>query len=87
MQMKEHVNLYFYKATVSEVSYADRKGKYMNQKGVTLPKCKMKKIIINGGKKLHGSISVSGSKNSSLAILASSMLFEKKSSFKKYSYS
>ena len=38
----------------------------------------MKKIIINGGKKLHGSISVSGSKNSSLAILASSMLFEKK---------
>ena len=38
----------------------------------------MKKIIIYGGKKLHGSISVSGSKNSSLAILASSMLFEKK---------
>ena len=39
MQMKEHVNLYFYKATKSpEVSYADRKGKYMNQKGVTLPK-------------------------------------------------
>ena len=42
----------------------------------------MKKIIINGGKKLHGSISVSGSKNSSLAILASSMLFEKKSGLK-----
>lgn len=38
----------------------------------------MKKIIIYGGKKLHGSISISGSKNSSLAILASSMLFEKK---------
>lgn len=38
----------------------------------------MKKIVINGGKKLHGKLSISGSKNSSLAILASTVLFEKK---------
>ena len=38
----------------------------------------MKKIVINGGKKLHGNITISGSKNSSLAILASTILFEKK---------
>ena len=38
----------------------------------------MKKIVINGGKKLHGKITISGSKNSSLAILASTILFEKK---------
>ena len=38
----------------------------------------MKKIIIQGGKKLHGTISISGSKNASLPILASSILFDEK---------
>ena len=33
-----------------EISYADRKGKYMNQKVSPYPKYKMKKIVINGGK-------------------------------------
>lgn len=38
----------------------------------------MKKIVINGGKKLHGKVNISGSKNSTLAILASTVLFENK---------
>lgn len=36
----------------------------------------MKKIIIRGGYKLHGSINISGSKNASLPILAATLLFE-----------
>ena len=36
----------------------------------------MKKLIIQGGKKLYGSISISGSKNASLPILAASLLFD-----------
>ena len=38
----------------------------------------MKKIIIRGGYKLHGSINISGSKNASLPILAATLLFEEK---------
>ena len=38
----------------------------------------MKKILIQGGTKLHGSISISGSKNSSLPILAATILFDEK---------
>jgi len=36
----------------------------------------MKKLIIQGGKKLYGSINISGSKNASLPILAASLLFD-----------
>ena len=38
----------------------------------------MKKIIIKGGAKLHGSINISGSKNASLPILAATLLIEEK---------
>ena len=39
MQMKVLHNFYFLKEMmICELSYADRKGKYMFQKGVTLPK-------------------------------------------------
>ena len=38
----------------------------------------MKKIIIRGGCKLHGSINISSSKNASLPILAATLLFEEK---------
>ena len=49
----------------------------MKQKGVTLPKFKfsfMQKLVIKGKKQLSGVIKVSGSKNSSLPILAASIL-------------
>ena len=36
----------------------------------------MKKLIIQGGKKLYGSINISGSKNASLPILAATLLFD-----------
>ncbi len=36
----------------------------------------MQTIIINGGKKLHGEVSISGSKNAALPILAASLLCE-----------
>ncbi|WP_440695706.1 UDP-N-acetylglucosamine 1-carboxyvinyltransferase [Candidatus Pelagibacter sp. HIMB109] len=38
----------------------------------------MKKIVIQGGAKLHGSINISGSKNASLPILAATLLIDKK---------
>ena len=38
----------------------------------------MKKIIIKGGAKLHGSINISGSKNACLPILAATLLIEEK---------
>ena len=38
----------------------------------------MKKLVIKGKKKLSGSISISGSKNATLPILASTILSEKK---------
>ncbi len=38
----------------------------------------MKKIVIQGGYKLHGSINISGSKNASLPILASTLLIDEK---------
>ena len=36
----------------------------------------MEKIVINGGKKLHGSIRISGSKNATVAILPALILCE-----------
>jgi UDP-N-acetylglucosamine enolpyruvyl transferase len=36
----------------------------------------MKQLIIQGGKKLYGSIAISGSKNASLPILAASLLID-----------
>jgi UDP-N-acetylglucosamine 1-carboxyvinyltransferase len=42
----------------------------------------MKKIVIDGGTKLRGSIIISGSKNASLPILASSILFNNKITLK-----
>ena len=38
----------------------------------------MQKLIIVGGKKLNGSINISGSKNATLPILAASILSKKK---------
>ena len=39
MQMKELLNSFFLKGNERpEMSYSDRKGKYMGQTGVTLPK-------------------------------------------------
>ena len=39
MQTKALANFFFLKGdTDCEISYADRKGKYQGQKGVTLPK-------------------------------------------------
>jgi len=38
----------------------------------------MKKIVIQGGVKLHGSINISGSKNASLPILAATLLIDEK---------
>ena len=38
----------------------------------------MKKIVIEGGAKLQGSINISGSKNSSLPILAATLLIDEK---------
>tara|TARA_B100000963_G_scaffold358309_1_gene382633 strand:+ start:840 stop:2096 length:1257 start_codon:yes stop_codon:yes gene_type:complete len=38
----------------------------------------MKKIVIHGGYKLHGSINISGSKNASLPILAATLLIDEK---------
>ena len=38
----------------------------------------MKKIVIHGGAKLHGSINISGSKNASLPILAATLLIDEK---------
>ncbi len=42
----------------------------------------MKKIVIDGGTKLRGSIKISGSKNASLPILAASILFNNKITLK-----
>jgi len=36
----------------------------------------MKKLVIQGGKKLYGTINISGSKNASLPILAASLLID-----------
>ncbi len=36
----------------------------------------MKSIIINGGKKLNGEVTISGAKNAALPILAASILCE-----------
>ena len=38
----------------------------------------MKKIVIQGGYKLRGSIDISGSKNASLPILAATLLIDQK---------
>ena len=38
----------------------------------------MQKLVIVGGKKLNGSINISGSKNATLPILAASILSKKK---------
>lgn len=38
----------------------------------------MKSYIIEGGKKLEGTVKISGSKNASLPILAATILSEKK---------
>ena len=38
----------------------------------------MKKIVIEGGAKLRGSINISGSKNASLPILAATLLIDQK---------
>ena len=38
----------------------------------------MQKFIINGGKKMFGTINISGSKNATLPILAASILSDKK---------
>ena len=38
----------------------------------------MKKIVIHGGAKLHGSINISGSKNATLPILAATLLIDEK---------
>ena len=38
----------------------------------------MKKLVIQGGKKLIGNIDISGSKNSTLPILAATLLFDEK---------
>ncbi len=42
----------------------------------------MEKFIINGGKKLHGEISVNGSKNATVAILAAVLLNKGKTTLK-----
>ena len=42
----------------------------------------MKKIVIDGGTKLRGSMRISGSKNASLPILAASILFNNKITLK-----
>ena len=42
----------------------------------------MKKYIIEGGKKLEGQVSVSGSKNASLPIIAASVLNTGKTTFR-----
>ena len=43
-------------------SYADKKGKYMKQKALLYQGCNMESILISGGKRLSGSINISGSK-------------------------
>ena len=60
-----------------DITYAKRKGKYMKQKGVTLPKgliSLMQKLLIKGNQSLSGTIPISGSKNATLPILAASIL-------------
>ena len=42
----------------------------------------MYKIVIKGGKRLHGEVSVSGAKNAALPILASSLLASGQSSYR-----
>ena len=42
----------------------------------------MQKIVINGGKRLHGEVRVSGSKNAALPILASALLARGRSTFR-----
>ena len=42
----------------------------------------MQKIVINGGKRLHGEVRVSGSKNAALPILASALLVRGRSTFR-----
>ena len=42
----------------------------------------MYKIVIKGGKRLHGEVSVSGAKNAALPILASSLLASGQSTYR-----
>ena len=60
-----------------KVTYANRKGKYMKQKGVTLPKFNLfnAKLVITGQRVME-EFSF-GSKNATLPILAASILAEK----------
>ena len=44
----------------------------------------MQKLEVLGGKKLKGLIQISGSKNSSLPILAATILSEKKNTFNQF---
>jgi hypothetical protein len=60
-----------------ETSYADKKGKYMKTKRCYSSKnLNMQKLLIKGGKKLSGEVVISGSKNASLPIVISSLLFD-----------
>ena len=42
----------------------------------------MDKFVVNGPSKISGEVSISGSKNSALPILAASLLFDKKVTIK-----
>ena len=46
----------------------------------------MQKLEIKGGRKISGTISISGSKNATLPILASTILTNKKVIIKKYTH-
>ena len=79
MLMREQLNFFFQRRKICDLSYADRKGKYMFQKGSNFSKSyKMDKIQIFGGNPLVGEIKISGSKNSALPILAASLLTDEK---------
>ena len=61
-----------------DVTYANRKGKYMKQKGNTSKSLiSLMQLLIKGKRELSGKISISGSKNSTLPILVASILSKK----------
>ena len=47
-----------------------------NKKALLFQKFKYAKLLIKGGKKLSGEVVISGSKNASLPIIISSLLFD-----------
>ena len=79
MQTKAFSVYLFERKRKAKVTYANRKGKYMKQKGVTLPKFNLfnAEAYNQRQKRIKWKNFISGSKNATLPILAASILLKK----------